>query len=160
MKDINWNNVDWTKKTVELAAELGVSTATVSYHRRNMHHRRHQRGTWMINWRGVDWTKPNFEIGNEVLATPSAVANARLRYAPDHLKHGRLVEGACGKSHLETVRRIQHQHETPAMYPAVYIIEVQKQPVTPKPTGLRGLLIKLSDWLVSLCVSVKKEVAK
>ena len=160
MKDINWNNVDWTKKTVELATELGVSTATVSYHRRNMHHRRHQRGTWMINWRGVDWTKPNFEIGNEMLATPSAVANARLRYAPDHLKHGRLVEGACSKSHVNPVRRTQHPPETPAVYPAIYILEVPERPVTPKPTGLRGLLIRLRDWLFNLSLSVEKKANK
>lgn len=160
MKNINWNKVDWTKKTSALAKELGVSIATVSYHRRNMHHRRHQRGTWMINWRNVDWTKPNFEIGNQVIATPSAVGNARLRYAPDHLKHGRLVEGACSKSHVEVARRIQHQPETPVTHTDVYIINVQKQLATPKPSGFRGLLIKLSDWLVSLCVSVKKGVVK
>ena len=160
MKEINWNKVNWNKKTVELATELGVSTATVSYHRRNMHHRRHQRGTWMINWREVDWKKPNFEIGNEMLATPSAVANARLRYAPDNLKQGRLVEGACGKTHVEAARRIQHQHETPVTHQSVYIIEVHKQQETPKPSGLLGLLSRLRDWLFNLSISVKKGANK
>jgi len=60
----------------------------------------------------------------------------------------------------EVARRIQHQPETPVTHTDVYIINVQKQLATPKPSGFRGLLIKLSDWLVSLCVSVKKGVVK
>jgi hypothetical protein len=161
MKNINWNNVDWNKKTYALAKELGVSIATVSYHRRNMHHRRHERGEWTINWRGVDWSKPNFEIGNEMLATPSAVANARLRYAPKHLKHGRFIKGAFGKLHVELHHRSPQLPE--ATYPPIIIIE---SPVptpklgNPKPSLIRRLLTRLSNWLFNLSITVEREANK
>lgn len=100
MNNINWNNVDWSKRTTEIAKELGVSPGNVSYHRNGMDNRRAKRNSYRIDWSNVDWTKPNFVIAKEKNASPSAVISARTTHAPDHLKVGRDIKGAHAKAHL------------------------------------------------------------
>jgi hypothetical protein len=100
MNNINWNNVDWSKRTVDIAQQLGVSPGNVSYHRNEMHKRKEKRGKYRIDWSKVDWTKPNYVIGSEINASPSAVIIARKIHAPENLKRGRDVKGAHAKAHL------------------------------------------------------------
>ena len=149
MKDINWAFVAWNKTTKQLSKELGVSISTVSYHRRNLHGRRGARSSWNIDWSHVDWNKPNWKIAAAVLSTPSAVANARMRYAPDNLKIGRDVRSAYSRKPIAIK----------ACEPSV--VAVTNNP-TPKaqPSWIKRKLISIRDWLFDLCVSFEKEANK
>lgn len=126
--NINWNNVDWNKRTTEIADELGVTPGVVSYHRNGMDKRAEKRSKYYVDWSNVDWTKPNFVIADEKVASPGAVIAARKRYAPDHLKVGRDIDGAHGKAHrrdsFKGKRMKKHQPTTP---PADHFMSREEQ---------------------------------
>lgn len=149
MKDINWELVDWKKTTTRLSKDLGVSISTVSYHRRNIHKRRGARSGWNIDWSHVDWNKPNWKIAAAVLSTPSAVANARMRHAPENLKVGRAVRSAYSRKPA-----IIKAHE-----PLAVAVTDSSKPKS-QPSWIKRKLISIRDWLFNLCVSVEKEANK
>jgi hypothetical protein len=151
-RNINWNNVDWTKNNRQIANALGLTVSAVSYYKRKMHSRRLARASHLIDWSDVDWTKPNYIIAENKLATPPAVATARIKYAPDVFKSSPIARG----------RRMKNPPVTKPSEPELpaFITVNQPQPVTTQPGIVKRALIKVRDWLFNLCVSVEKEAGK
>jgi hypothetical protein len=151
-RNINWNNVDWTKKNSQIAQALGLTNSAVSYYKRKMHSRRLARAKHLIDWSNVDWSKPNYIIAENKLATPPAVATARARFAPAEFKNSPISRG----------RRLNKAAVTkPESTEAKAVATViTPQPVKMQPGIVKRALIKVRDWLFNLCVSVEKEAGK
>ena len=58
MKVINWTVIDWSQRTVDIAASLSVSPSVVSYHRLKNHLRKNDRANHRIDWSNVDHCGP------------------------------------------------------------------------------------------------------
>lgn len=85
--NVDWSAVDWSKKNVEIAKEIGASHGSVAYRRRGIHERRLARPSPRIDWSNVNWNKSNSLISIELSCTDRAVAYARLRHAPNQLRN-------------------------------------------------------------------------
>ena len=84
---VDWEtrDIDWRKSTKELAAELGLSTATVNI-ARNIHAPvtpSGRLGSPRYDWRSVDWSKSTSELVRQTGQSQPAVSHARRTHAPD-----------------------------------------------------------------------------
>lgn len=159
--NINWNEIDWTKRNCDIASALGMADATISYHRRKYDARHKVRASYRINWENTDWNKTDVIIADEKLVTPAGVSLARLKYAPDSLKRSpgsrkanevrfkRVTATETAVSETTTINVTPKPQPAPA-----------KQPVNGQPGFVKRVLIKVRDWLFNLCVSVEKEAGK
>ena len=167
MKAINWTVIDWNQRTVDLAANLGVSPSVVSYHRLKNHLRKNDRATHRIDWSNVDWTQPNFLIASFKNATPGAVSAARKEHAPEELRSGYNVKGSHSKLHVrgnykKKEVKVMTVDANVAVAVASNIMLPQAVPIskTVQPSWINRKLIEIREWLFNVCVSGKKAVSK
>ena len=167
MKVINWTVIDWSQRTVDLAAHLGVSPSVVSYHRLKNHLRKNDRANHRIDWSNVDWTQPNFLIASFKNATPGAVSAARKEHAPEELRSGYNVKGSHSKLHVRGNYKKKEVKVTTvdanvAVAVASNIMLPQAVPIskTVQPSWINRKLIEIREWLFNVCVSGKKAVSK
>ena len=167
MKAVNWTVIDWSQRTVDLAAHLGVSPSVVSYHRLKNHLRKNDRANHRIDWSNVDWTQPNFLIASFKNATPGAVSAARKEHAPEELRSGYNVKGSHSKLHVRGNYKKKEVKVTTvdanvAVAVASNIMLPQAVPIskTVQPSWINRKLIEIREWLFNVCVSGKKAVSK
>jgi len=82
--DIDWNSVDWSKNTREIARSLNVSEGTVWNYRRLYAPDTIKKLNF--DWGDVDWSKTNQEISLEFGIAD--VSGARRLHAPQTVDHG------------------------------------------------------------------------
>ena len=167
MKVINWTVIDWSQRTVDIAASLSVSPSVVSYHRLKNHLRKNDRANHRIDWSNVDWTQPNFLIASFKNATPGAVSAARKEHAPEELRSGYNVKGSHSKLHVRGNYKKKEVKVTTvdanvAVAVASNIMLPQAVPIskTVQPSWINRKLIEIREWLFNVCVSGKKAVSK
>ena len=167
MKAVNWTVIDWSQRTVDLAAHLGVSPSVVSYHRLKNHLRKNDRANHRIDWSNGDWNQPNFVIASFKNATPGAVSAARKEHAPEELRSGYNVKGSHSKLHVRGNYKKKEVKVTTvdanvAVAVASNIMLPQAVPIskTVQPSWINRKLIEIREWLFNVCVSGKKAVSK
>jgi hypothetical protein len=167
MKVINWTVIDWSQRTVDIAASLSVSPSVVSYHRLKNHLRKNDRANHRIDWSNVDWTQPNFLIASFKNATPGAVSAARKEHAPEELRSGYNVKGSHSKLHVRGNYKKKEVKVTTvdanvAVAVASNIMLPQAVPIskTVQPSWINRKLIEIREWLFNVCVSGKKVASK
>ena len=167
MKVINWTVIDWSQRTVDIAASLSVSPSVVSYHRLKNHLRKNDRANHRIDWSNVDWTQPNFLIASFKNATPGAVSAARKEHAPEELRSGYNVKGSHSKLHVRGNYKKKEVKVTTvdanvAVAVASNIMLPQAVPIskTVQPSWINRKLIEIREWLFNVCISGKKAVSK
>jgi len=89
-RKIDWNGINWSKRTSLLARELNLPTTVISRARRRFaantiepdSHVDWSKLPQQIDWSKVDWTKSNNELARELNVYDSVVAYKRKRYLP------------------------------------------------------------------------------
>lgn len=119
MSKYNWSNVDWLKKSSEIAAELGCGIDSVSSARKR-YAPETLKSHINTDWQNVDWSKTNQQILKELGASNNTIAKARKKYAPetviitpdwqnvDWTKNNRQLAQELGKSY-DTVAKKRYQ---------------------------------------------------
>lgn len=158
--NINWAEIDWSKRNRTIAKALGMADTTVSYHRRKFDTRHTVRASYRVSWDTTDWTRRDADIAHERMMTPQAVSAARLKHAPDNLKRSpgsRKANEVRFKrvTATETAAAENTPITTAKVWPTPYL-----KPVAAQPGFVKRCLIKVRDWLFNLCVSVEKEAGK
>ncbi len=85
----NWNIIDWSRSTSEIAAALKCHESEVSRARRKHAPATVSASGKRVSWEGVDWSKRTTEIAAELGVNITTVSNARGRYAPETLRTDR-----------------------------------------------------------------------
>ena len=167
MKAVNWTVIDWSQRTVDLAAHLGVSPSVVSYHRLKNHLRKSNRANHRIDWSNVDWTQPNFLIASFKNATPGAVSAARKEHAPEELRSGYNVKGSHSKLHVrgnykkkEVKVMTVDANVAVAVASNIMLPQAVLTSKTVQPSWINRKLIEIREWLFNVCISGKKAVSK
>lgn len=158
--NINWAEIDWSKRNRTIAKALGMADTTVAYHRNKYDARQTVRAKYRVAWETTDWTRKDVRIAEERMITPQAVSVARLRFAPDHLKRSpgsrKANEVRFKKVTATETAAAQNTTITVAkVWPTPYL-----KPVAAQPGFVKRCLIKVRDWLFNLCISVEKEAGK
>lgn len=83
-----WEQLDWSRSTVQLARELGVSPSAVSQQRGKYAPATlgHRRDTSAIDWAAIDWRKGTMSLAAELSVSPGAVTARRKKHAPHTLR--------------------------------------------------------------------------
>jgi hypothetical protein len=88
---VNWERVDWSQSTLDIAKALGVARSSVAMARRkmapetigkNMPHRK-------FDWKTQDWRMSNGEIARALGTSETYVSSMRKQWAPGTMHHVR-----------------------------------------------------------------------
>ena len=90
-KRIDWDKVDWSKPTQQIATELNTNPSYVSGKRRKYAPETIGKTRDSV-WPKVDWNKRNVDIAKEIGATQALVATQRRKYAPETVYRPKEVD--------------------------------------------------------------------
>jgi DNA-binding CsgD family transcriptional regulator len=80
---LDFSSMDWSKSSIELAKENGLSVETFKRQRRRHAPETVKPAAKIIDWSIVDWSKTSREIAHDLSVPKSTVTQARHIYAPD-----------------------------------------------------------------------------
>lgn len=85
-KKYDWESVDWSKRTVDIAVALGTSITVVTAARKRYAPETVRRRTNVL-WHTVDWHKDDDTLVNELGCLKATVIHARRLRAPETVQH-------------------------------------------------------------------------
>lgn len=140
MSKIDWREVDWSKRTIDLSRELNPTAKTVSDNRAK-YAQETLKSHKNIDWLKIDWLKTTVQIAKELKVGFCIVAKARKKYAPetviitpdwdkvDWTKNNRQLAKELGKSYNTVAKKhCQLKQSGKAKERAARIDKGQKKP--------------------------------
>lgn len=87
-KGRDWESVDWSRPTTEIARKMRSSVSTVSQMRNRYAPETMERRkpTATVDWAAVDWRRPTADLAASLRMADSYVSTMRRRYAPETVR--------------------------------------------------------------------------